>query len=47
MQHELVTHFGVKLNVNPSLERGGVTPAEMERARQTSHSRSLAHGQDE
>ncbi len=30
MLHELVTHFGVKLNENPSLERGGATPAEME-----------------
>jgi hypothetical protein len=27
MVNELVTHFGVKLNENPSLERGGVTPA--------------------
>jgi hypothetical protein len=25
--NELVTHFGVKLNTNPSLERGGETPA--------------------
>jgi hypothetical protein len=31
MLHELVTHFGVKLNMEPSLERGGATPAEMER----------------
>jgi hypothetical protein len=27
MVNELVTHFGVKLNENPSLERGVVTPA--------------------
>jgi hypothetical protein len=27
MVNELVTHFGVKLNENPSLESGGVTPA--------------------
>jgi hypothetical protein len=26
MVNELVTHFGVKLNENPSLERGGATP---------------------
>jgi hypothetical protein len=30
MLQELVTHFGVKLNENPSLERGGATPAGMD-----------------
>jgi hypothetical protein len=27
---ELVTHFGVKINMEPSLERGGTTPAEIQ-----------------
>jgi hypothetical protein len=30
MLQELITHFGVKLNANPSLERGGATPAGMD-----------------